>query len=141
MELAIHTAVKNGLDIDDAKQDAYFGFLNAVKLFDGSVKFKTYASKRIAGFIVDESRKMQPFKRNKAYVSVAFEDAGLSYKLDESGMDFERMISGLGDKAKEYMRLHFIGDFTLNEIGEMFGLAKGSVSGSYTPALNKLKVS
>jgi RNA polymerase sigma factor (sigma-70 family) len=127
------------LDASVLLSAGFEGYTQCLSRFDSScgVKFKTYASYRIRGAVLDEVRKLIGSERLKNKRPVQVHDYDLSevgerYSSErslESKIDLERFInnSGLSDIEKEILTCRLTG-MNLKEISEKYGFSKSWAS-------------
>ena len=122
---ASQIAMRYNIDPEDAQQDAYFGFLKAVERFDENkgASFRTFASYKIFGTIVDEHRKRTWFGRcHIDVIPCEFEVKHESGYYDDCDIDFERKIANTPAESRHYIALRFVVDMNSTEIGKACGV-------------------
>lgn len=122
-------AARYYIDPDDAKQDAYFGFIAAERLFnpDKGVLFKTFASQKVFGAILDKHRDRSWFFRSNTDFSPSSVDESPEMldchtHSDPCDIDFERAIAPIKGEARLYLEMRIIADMNNTEIGKACGV-------------------
>ena len=126
------------VDADELVSAAYMGLVEAASRFDPgmNVNFSTYAYPRISGAIHDYLRECGWGKRDHP-VSVESLDSHTdegpvheveSYEEPAHNEMLEVISKGLGDQAEDIMRLYFVEQYTMKEVGDRIGVTEGRVS-------------
>lgn len=128
------------IDVEDLRSAAYLGLVEAASRFDPElgIAFSTFAYPRVFGAIQDFLRRESMGKRgdfSKVYSLNEQEEDGaclqdtLEAKPERNHEEFlEEVSAGLGDQAKEVIRLYFIDACSMKEVGERFGVSESRIS-------------
>jgi len=130
------------VDVEELQSAAYLGLVEAASRFDESkgIAFSTFAYPRISGAILDHLRQQSWGKRTdpKAAYSldtptsdddnVAMKDM-LVAEEDSNADELLEMVSNeFDDQAQKVMKLYFIDDCSMKEVGEQFGVSESRIS-------------
>lgn len=133
-------ALPKFIDVEDLKSAAYLGLVEAASRFDPSlgIAFSTFAYPRVFGAIQDFLRREGLGKRGNFLKSHSLneqeEDGAclqdmLEAKPEENHEELLETISfELGDQAREVIRLYFIDEYSMREVGERFGVSESRIS-------------
>lgn len=150
----------------EALASASYGMIRAVKRFDGSkASFGTSSSPRAKGQISDDLRLRSRWffygpARSKLDMGsldsmTRFEESGKERSLGDSVLvsrepavdanleshdEFESLLKDLDGREREVLRMAFVKDMTLDEIGKATGYHESRISQIKTAALEKLRV-
>ncbi len=128
------------VDVEDLRSAAYFGLVEAASRYNPElgVAFTTFAYPRIFGAIHDFLRQEGYGKRGQfsQVISLNGDTEGegelqdlLKVKPERNDEEFLEAVSlGLGEQAKEVLRLYFIDDRSMKEVGERFGVSESRIS-------------
>jgi len=128
------------IDVEDLRSAAYFGLVEAASRYnpERGVAFSTFAYPRISGAIHDFLRQEGYGKRGEIshVISLNGEADGegelqdlLRAKPERNDEEFLEVVSfDLGAQAKEVLRLYFIDEHSMKEVGERFGVSESRVS-------------
>lgn len=128
------------VDIEELKSAAYLGLVEAATRFDTKygAAFSTYAYSRISGAICDYLRELGWGKKSDShFVSldkhVDGEDCDLKDMLESkeerNDKEFLEVVSAdLDDQAEVILKMYFVEDFSMKEVGEKFGVTESRVS-------------
>jgi len=145
-----------GNDREDLKQAGYEALARCAKRYDPSrgVEFRQYFPLRVAGAVLDEARarswnKRRPVDMRLVSLDVCLQDEDdrditptwFASPMDDidgwlDGMD---LLAGL-EPREQYILLRKAAGYTLNEIGDAFGLTDVSVSKIVRRAYEKMGV-
>lgn len=126
------------VDVDELISAAYMGLVEAASRFEPekNVCFSTYAYPRITGAIHDYLRECRWGKRDDP-VSVeslnsSTDDGPVRDVETPAQTDYEEMLEvvskGLGEQAHNVLKLYFVDECTMKEVGERMGVTEGRVS-------------
>ena len=128
------------IDVEDLQSAAYLGLAEAASRFnpDLGIAFSTFAYRRVFGAIQDFLRNESMGKRGdyqKVYSLNHREDDEsclqdmLETQPERNDEEFlEEGSCGLGDQAKEIIRLYFIDELSMREVGEKFDVSESRIS-------------
>lgn len=127
------------IDIEELKSAAYLGLVEAASRFDASfgVAFSTFAYPRIFGAIHDYLRELGWGRRDGTTRCVSLDvpndDCDLKDMLQATPegdhKEFLEVVSmDLGDQARDILRLYFVEDYSMKEVGQKFGVTESRVS-------------
>jgi RNA polymerase sigma factor for flagellar operon FliA len=129
----------NFVDVEDLKSAAYLGLVEAANRFDPTlgVAFSTFAYPRIFGAIYDYLREQGWFKRGDKTTMMSldvFDDNQCSLKdlvpaKCESNINelFEVVTLDFDDQAKNIIKLYFVEEYSMKEVGDIIGLSESRV--------------
>jgi RNA polymerase sigma factor for flagellar operon FliA len=142
-------------DIEDLEQAGLEALVKSSRRFDPSrgVSFATFASHRIRGAMLDETR-LQSFRTRREreqgvererpasldefpILEPGEDDRG--YELVELNGCFDEAIAELPERERFVVVLHEFQDVQLRKIGELLGVTESRVSQLYTKALSRLR--
>lgn len=160
MPMALSMAAKlawqwriNWIDYHDIAQEGLIGYLRAARRYiesPGAASLNTYAMKRMIGAMIDSVT--DPYReenKNKRIPSFAICD--LDAALDAAGDDGRKWSDGivikqlysafesLPDQQRDVMRLLYVDDLTMLEVGNKVGVTEGRVSQIHKAAIKKLR--
>lgn len=122
------------IDIEELRSAAYLGLVEAASRFDATkgVAFSTFAYPRIWGAIIDHLRQ---FSMHMVSLDSQSEDDGSlaeTVAAPTAPADKEEVLevvsSGLGDQAKEVLRMYFCDGVQMKEVGRRLGVTESRVS-------------
>ncbi len=128
------------VDVEDIRSAAYYGLVEAASRYnpDLGVAFSTFAYPRIFGAIHDFLRKEGYGKRGQfsPVMSLSGDAEGeaeledlVAAKPERNDEEFLEVVSlDLGPQAKEVLRLYFIDEQSMKEVGERFGVSESRIS-------------
>lgn len=131
------------IELDEVRSAAYLGLVEAAERFDPEmgVEFTTFSYRRIWGAIHDYLRERGWGSSGGEYQQVASLDAppaeggegrlGDAVAASPEGRVeecFEAVTAGLPEQAKLVLRHYFIDEYSMREVGDMFGVSESRVS-------------
>ena len=129
------------VDVEDLKSAAYLGLVEAASRFDEShgVAFSTYAYPRIFGAIHDFLREQGWLKRNDSRQMHSLDsqmDEGdgtlgdtIADNEERNEEEFLEVVSnGLDAQAGTILRLYFVEEYSMKEVGDRIGVSESRVS-------------
>lgn len=122
------------IDVEELKSAAYLGLVEAASRYncDFGVTFSTFAYPRIFGAIHDYLRELGRGVRCVS-LNIPDEDCDLENILGvapERSNDEFLEVAGLDfdDYAKQILRLYFVEEYSMKEVGEKFGVTESRIS-------------
>ena len=128
------------IDVEDLQSAAYMGLVEAALRYDPNrgIAFSTFASPRVFGAIQDHLRSesmgrrgdySKVFSLNDRMDDEACLQDTLEARPERNDEEFLEAVSiGLGDHAREVIRLYFIDEYSMREVGERFGVSESRIS-------------
>lgn len=134
----------NFIDIEELKSAAYLGLVEAASRFDPSVGvvFSTFAYPRIFGAIHDYLREQGWLKKGTESVTMLSLDAPCgddseatvwrdtieAKAEDDIEESFEVITLNLDHQARTVLKHYFIDEYSMKEVGDMFGVSESRIS-------------
>jgi RNA polymerase sigma-70 factor (ECF subfamily) len=144
------TVVGNFEDAKDVSQEAFVKAYNALKGFEGRSKFSTWFFR----ILMNQSRDFLRSRRWKRFISFRRQEAmenffealpergvtlGARVLGEELGCKMTQAIAGLPFKQGWVFQLRFLEGLALAEIGEVTGMAEGTVKANLHFAVQKFR--
>ncbi len=126
---------------DEVLSAAYFGLVSAANKFNSSISnnFKSYASDKINGAILDFFREQNWFSRCKIKKKRGeLQDCFFQEEKEDNSYILE-VLEKLPKRHKEVMNFYYIKNYKLDEIAEVFGLKKARISQILSEAKEQLR--
>jgi len=117
------------IDVDELKSAAYLGLVQAANDFQQG-NFQVFASFRIRGAILDYLRELSWGSRaNRVSTCVCQEWHSITTEdVKETDLFFEKAENEIGGNGVDILKLYYINDLTLKQIGEKIGVGESRVS-------------
>jgi RNA polymerase sigma factor (sigma-70 family) len=123
LAIAAKKKLPSNYDLDDLTSVAYLGLVEAANRFseDKQTQFSTFAYLRIQGSILDFLRK-EKYNNNVDLTNEPFYQDKFESSL------FDKIETELGSRAAKVIRLRFVDEYSMKEIGKEIGIAESRVS-------------
>ena len=165
----VHARRPNEWDKDDEIQEAFLALCHASSKFDPALgKFSTYAARWIRAYLTQHQQLMKyPVKVPSTSTGTAAQkeralqlrrvthrsmeepitEDGIEFgeKLEapihdpDAGISVAMLLENLDDRSAEIVRLHYLEDLNLVEIGRRFGISKSRAHVLLTRAMAQLR--
>lgn len=125
--------IPNHIDVEELKSAAYLGLVEAASRFDTSrgISFTTYAYPRIFGAIKDYLRSLGPICKSLDDDDNDMAIKDTLYAKEEARDDFDDSIEvigkDLGTDTKSMLRLYFVEDMSMKDVGRQFDVSESRV--------------
>ena len=125
------------IDVEELQSAAYMGLVEAANRFlpEFSVNFMTYAYPRIRGAVQDYLRDLRRRGRARSIEDPIGEDGEFCVKDTLAASDdteakefFDTVSIKLGTKAESILRLYFVDNYSMKELGQRYDLTEGRIS-------------
>jgi RNA polymerase sigma factor (sigma-70 family) len=132
--------VPRSVHFEDLQAAAYMGLVDAAGKYDKSLNnsFEHYAHPRISGAIQDYLRECGwgPKNRRTSAISIDAPQADgqcmankIENRVEKTPCDiFEKMTKRISSVARDAMRMYYVEDMTMKDIGVRLGLTESRVS-------------
>ena len=129
---------------EDMFSEGILGLIEAIKKYNGTVKFKTFARLRVTGQMIDSIRKNDhvsrgerrknnselislstPINDDETLLGVLPQDDPLIHLIEKDSFNF--FLSGFNRREKLIIKLR-VEDFSLREIGKVIGISESRLS-------------
>lgn len=129
------------IDIEELQSAAYLGLVEAASRFDDTkgVAFSTYAYPRIFGAINDYLRSLGSMVTNFDNDEIVLEEILVAKQEDNCEEALEVVTKDFNGQAKSVMKMYFIDDFSMKEVGERFGVSESRISQLLSGYKNNIK--
>lgn len=133
------------VDFEELQSAAYLGLVEAASRFDAmrGNSFMTYAYPRILGAIQDHLRSIGRLPsislEAKGDEEFALKDTISAKESSDIDEVLEVVSSDLGEQAQNVLRLYFVEDYSMKEVGQQFGVSESRISQLLTSYKNGIR--